>query len=36
MKSFFLDGETLDCLANSSHLSCFFAVAEFAVEAADG
>jgi hypothetical protein len=36
MKPFFVDDETLDCLANSSHLSRFFSVAEFAVEAADG
>src|SRR5258705_2439356 len=29
MKVFLLDGETLDCLANSSHLSRFFSAAEF-------
>ena len=29
MKSFVLDGETLDCLAISPHLSRFFSVAEF-------
>src|SRR3954447_22459547 len=33
MKAFFVDGETLDCLAKSSHLSRFFSVAEFALEA---
>src|SRR3954470_18779700 len=44
IKAFFVDGETLDCLAKSSHLSRFFSVAEFvlepdglaAVEVADG
>lgn len=29
MKAFLLDGETLDCLDKSSHLSRFFSVAEF-------
>src|SRR5258708_2882172 len=39
MKVFFVDGETLDCLAISSHLSRFFSVAEFdglAAAAAEG
>ena len=29
MKAFLLDGETLDCLAKSSHLSRLFSAAEF-------
>jgi 4-carboxymuconolactone decarboxylase len=34
MNAFFVDGETLDCLAISSHLSRFFSVAEFGLGAA--
>jgi hypothetical protein len=35
MKAFFVDGETLDCLAISSHLSRFFSTAEFGLVAAE-